>query len=160
MSYTRRRYFATLVSIGTAALAGCSSIVGTDDPTSSTRTTDSAVATATPASEPTTTATPARSPTAVVEKFYAAADSGDFETANALVHPESPEGTITTEEQPVFERQTIRVVAAEVRNREDGVATVDVTLRITREETERTANVTIELRRSDGAWRLYGSSQR
>lgn len=168
---TRRRYLATVVTAGAAALAGCpsngesgdSETAADDDATATrvetdTRTTEPPTATesmATATSEPTTTA---RSPEAIAQAFYRAADDGDFETANALVHDESAEGHISEAEQTVFERQTINVTRTTLDDRTETTANVTVRLQITRDETERTTRTTLELRRSDGQWRLYDSS--
>lgn len=161
---SRRRWLVTVGTALTAALAGCpanSGDAGEPDTTASTETTTatetaSATRTRTPTATQTTssrlTATAAKE---IVREFYTAADDGEFERANALVHPESPEGTIGANQQTFFERQTIAVQGMTVLTAGTDRTTLRVTLRLSRNERERTEVTEIELRAHDGAWRLY-----
>jgi glucose/arabinose dehydrogenase len=173
----RRKY---LLGIGTAltvSLAGCpaSSETGDGSTTGTTKMSPTESASPTPRAETTTetpTATPTPTPTAteqsptpateetgnpkqLIREFYAAADSGNFQRANSLVHPDSPEGTISETQQRIFEKQEIDIQGMTVVDESTDRATVQTTLVFTRDGRERTRTTDLELRTHDGAWRLY-----
>lgn len=91
----------------------------------------------------------------LIREFYTAADSGHFQRANSLVHPDSPEGTISETQQQIFEKQEIDIQAMTVVDESTDRATVQTTLVFTRDGRERTRTTDLELRTHDGAWRLY-----
>ncbi|WP_340099037.1 hypothetical protein [Salinibaculum salinum] len=175
-SLTRRTLLVTLGAVGTVSLAGCPSSseeVPDEGDTPPATASDSPTAEATPnqATSSTQTTTPTETPQTatptvtdtpsadgavqLVREFYTAASNGDFERANSLIHPDSPEGTITEEQQAVFERQTVDVQDTSVVERTDRQASVNATLVFSRDGQERTNTVALTLRKDNDEWKLY-----
>ena len=174
----RRKYLLGVGTALTAALAGCpaSSDGGDDSGTTEAPPTESASPTtrgetptdgetatpaATPAGQsPTPAATPDETGEAkqLIRDFYTAADSENFQQANSLVHPDSPEGTIGENQQRIFERQEIEIQDMAVVDESTDRTTVRTTLVFTREGRERTTTAELELRTHAGDWRLYSIS--
>ena len=174
---TRRKYLLGVGTALTASLAGCpSASEGTDLPSSGETdetpaqsgsptpsgepTLDGRTATATPPAERSTTPTTPDDASAakqVIREFYRAANSGNFQQANSLVHPESREGTIGENQQAVFERQEIGIEELVVTDSATDRIAVRTTLVFRRDGRERTQTTDIELRVHDGVWRLYSA---
>ena len=99
----------------------------------------------------------------VVREYYQLLDSGDIAEANELIHPDSPEGEVSTDRADQYrEELTISVGNTSLAETSGDSATVHVTVRVeqtgTEEPQERT--LAVELRETDDGWRLYDSRRR
>lgn len=121
----RRRYLGLTAAATTAGLAGCSGFLGDE------------------------------APDEVVEQFYQAIDEGDRETANGLIHPDSPTGEITEEEMSGLEDVDITVEGAEIVDESEDEAVVEAEVTWDDGEMSTTDTATIELRTDDGDWKVY-----
>ena len=94
-------------------------------------------------------------PDEVVEQFYQAIDDGDRETANDLIHSESPQGEISEDEMSDMEEFDITVEGTEILEESDETAEVEVEMTIESDGDSSTEETTIELRTEDGDWKVY-----
>lgn len=97
----------------------------------------------------------ADSPDEVVEKFYQAANDGDRDAANDLIHSDSPSGEISEEEMSDIENTEITVEETEVVDETDSIAEVQAEITMEQDGDSTTNEMTIELRTEDGDWKIY-----
>jgi ketosteroid isomerase-like protein len=122
-----RRHYLAVTATMTAGIAGCTgSLGGSND-----------------------------SPEGVVERFYTAIDDGDRETANALIHSDSPVGEISEEDMSNYENRDITIERTELLEESDDVAEVRIEVTMETDGNSRTSESTHELRTEDGEWKLY-----
>ncbi|MDF9746071.1 hypothetical protein [Natrinema salsiterrestre] len=95
------------------------------------------------------------SPEGVVERFYTAIGDGDLETANALIHSESPVGEISEEDMSNYDNMDIAIERTELLEESDDVAEVRIEVTMESDGNSRTSESTHELRTEDGEWKLY-----
>ncbi len=99
----------------------------------------------------------------VVREYYRLLDSGDVAEANELIHPDSPQGEVSTDRAEQYRDElTISVGSVSLAETSGDTATVNVAVRLERTETGETEerSLAVELRETDEGWRLYDSRQR
>ena len=99
----------------------------------------------------------------VVREYYRLLDSGDVAEANELIHPDSPQGEVSTDRAEQYRDElTISVGSVSLAETGGDTATVHVAVRLERTETGETEerSLAVELRETDEGWRLYDSRQR
>lgn len=97
-------------------------------------------------------------PTEVVKTFYDALYAPDVETANELIHPESPETLYSEEAVSRFEGTSHDLEEVEVTEDTGGTATVEFVLVLTDSKGEdRRTEMTVELRLDGEDWKIWES---
>jgi len=95
-------------------------------------------------------------PAGVARAFFAAGIGGDVETANDLMHPESPDGEIDQSNVESFQSADASVEDVSLESRDDSTARVDVVIRAHTEDGDSgTVTFPFELRTHDGEWLVY-----
>jgi len=98
-------------------------------------------------------------PGGVVRNFWNAIDNGNFEEAESYIHPDSPQsGSLTGGSetgQSMLESADISVSSVQVTNREGDTATVEATVDISIMGESNSQSQTYELRKHEGAWKIY-----
>ncbi|MFB6083668.1 MAG: hypothetical protein ABEJ94_05435 [Halorientalis sp.] len=100
-------------------------------------------------------------PKETVRAFYAALDEGRFRAANALMHSNTTEPPVTESRYGPLAEGTVTVASAKLIERGEDRAVVRTVVRasIPGGSGTRRDEVDIELRRENGRWRLYTSTQ-
>lgn len=97
-------------------------------------------------------------PTEVVKTFYDALYAPDVETANDLIHPESPETLYSEEAVSRFEGVSHDLEEVEVTENTGGTATVEFGLVLTDSKgKDRRTEMTVELRLDGEDWKIWES---
>lgn len=96
------------------------------------------------------------SPTEVSRALIEALIDGDIETANQLIHPDSPDGEVGQSNVEGFQSADASIVDITVESRNDSTATVNVVLGARAEDGDSgTVTFPFALRTHDGEWRVY-----
>lgn len=95
-------------------------------------------------------------PAAVVEEFVTALDAGNVERANALWHPDSPEGPVSDAAAERFDDATITGLQARVVRQSEDEAVVEVSFTIGAGADARDRSFRLLLRTYEGEWRIWG----
>ncbi|MDZ7730340.1 MAG: hypothetical protein U5K37_04575 [Natrialbaceae archaeon] len=97
------------------------------------------------------------------ETFWEAINQGEFVLANSLVHPDSPEGTISVNSESEWNKRTIVVREVEgVEHSSDSAIVrivMDWSMETEKGPQETTLDLEYELRQSGGEWRLWKQHQ-
>jgi len=126
---TRRRFLGATAAGATAAIAGCSGLLGGGS----------------------------GDPAATVETFYGSLNEGDAESANALIHPEGNAEEITQQQAEQLSQADFSVDSTEVVEQGDGRAVVAVTITISMMGQEQSQTTNVELRTHEGQWKIWDS---
>lgn len=95
-------------------------------------------------------------PTAVVETFYDALYAPDVQTANDLLHPESPETRYSREAVARFEGTSHQLEGMEVTEQNGGTAVVEFVLVLVDSEGRETrTQMAVELRLDGEDWKIW-----
>jgi hypothetical protein len=95
-------------------------------------------------------------PTEVVRTFYDGLYAPDVETANDLIHPESPETLYSKEAVSRFEGVTHELENVEVVERDGGIAMVEfVLVLVDSKGEERRTDMRVELRMDGEDWKIW-----
>lgn len=97
-------------------------------------------------------------PEAVVREFIAALDEGDRETANELIHEDSPQGELSEEQAGQTGELDLTVEGTELLQETDDTARVRVELTVSDGSERQTTELTYELRTEDGEWKIWDES--
>jgi ketosteroid isomerase-like protein len=137
----RRRFLAAASTPLAAGLAGCSDLESIVDNTTGTLSGEDS------------------GPAAAVREFYTAVGDGDPAAAAALLHPDSDVSTADIEATTgQFSNATVERVTVLDRNETRAIVQTSVTL--AGEGQEQTVEEALDLRRVDGSWRIYGTTDR
>lgn len=97
-------------------------------------------------------------PEAVVQEFIAALDEGDRETANELIHEESPQGELSEERAEQTGELDLTLEGTELLEETDDTARVRADLSVSDGSERQTTELTFELRTEDGDWKIWDES--
>lgn len=138
----RRRFLAAATTSLAAGVAGCSDFDSIIDNSPSTRSDGNG-----------------SDPAEAVRDFYRAVGNGDAAAATALLHPD---GDVSTADMEVatdqFSNATVERVT--VRDRNETHAIVQTSVTLAGEGQEQTVEENLDVRRLDGDWRIYGTTDR
>ncbi|ELY66988.1 nuclear transport factor 2 family protein [Natrinema versiforme] len=151
----RRRYLG-LTAVVSAGLAGCAGSSGDDAAESTDGDTDGGTdGDSDGGTEGETDDGTSDGPDTVVERFHRALADGDGETANALVHSESPQGEVTDSDLSYYDGTDVTIENTEILSESDGVAEVRIEITMESDGESSTETFTYELRTENGEWKLY-----
>jgi hypothetical protein len=91
----------------------------------------------------------------LAEEFLFAVLRGDGEAAMETLHPESPLRDLDFENQEPEELEDVRIEESELLEEDEESATVRLVVQIVVDGSERTEELGLELRWSEGAWTVW-----
>lgn len=94
-----------------------------------------------------------RGPKETVTEFFSALDNGNRQKANSMIHPNSPIGEVGQNLFRTFENASFSVQNPRVEDKSGDTATVVATLNA--ESAGRSTQMTNNLRKHNGEWKIY-----
>lgn len=168
----RRAYLSSGLGLMTI-LGGCSTVLGGNSTSSNLKTTETKTPESSPSTSscPTTTPnssssqtpatnrptdTPTRTPTTTVQAFYEALYAGDADTANALLHEDSPVSEHTPEEISNLDTFQYRLTNIQENQTQPNRVTVSFTfILVSPDDDTKRRKTTIEVKQSCTEWQIW-----